>query len=248
MTGQLVSRTGLNPPFEDSPLARKAVSVLSDDDSMAPHPQGDELTPTVGDQPTPAEETTPAGGLHGAMRRVHRVSARVRAYRWRLVLPGLQLGEQVRVGRGCRLLLDRNARLALGDKCELDDGTTIAVYGRGRVEMGPGSFAGHHCTLAAHSAIEIGAGTYVAELVSIRDHDHLIGAHPSSGQTVVDPIVVGRNVWIGAKVTVLRGARIGDGAIIGANAVVHGDIPPRSVCVGVPARVVRFLDQTIELG
>lgn len=51
-------------------------------------------------------------------------------------------------------------------------------------------------------------------------------------------VVIGRDVWLGARVIVLPGATIGDGAIIGAGALVRGDIPAMSVAVGVPARVV----------
>jgi acetyltransferase-like isoleucine patch superfamily enzyme len=134
----------------------------------------------------------------------------------------------------------------LGTNCEIDDATTIAVYGDGRIGLGADSFVGHHCTLAARAGIDIGAGTYLAEFVSVRDHDHLVGAPPSSGEMTADPIVIGTDVWIAAKVTVLSGARIGDGAVIGANAVVRGELPARSVCVGVPARVIRLLDSPVD--
>jgi acetyltransferase-like isoleucine patch superfamily enzyme len=51
-------------------------------------------------------------------------------------------------------------------------------------------------------------------------------------------VTIGDDVWLGAKVIVLPGARIGDGAIIGAGAIVRGDIPAFAVAVGAPARVV----------
>ncbi len=51
-------------------------------------------------------------------------------------------------------------------------------------------------------------------------------------------VVIGRDVWLGARVIVLPGATIGDGAIIGAGALVRGDIPANAIAVGVPARVV----------
>ena len=53
------------------------------------------------------------------------------------------------------------------------------------------------------------------------------------------PIVVGRNVWIGANVTVLPGVRIGENAVVAAAAVVTKDVPENTVVVGSPARVVR---------
>lgn len=52
------------------------------------------------------------------------------------------------------------------------------------------------------------------------------------------PITIGRDVWLGARVVVLGNVSIGDGAVIGAGAVVTRDVPPFSVSAGVPARVV----------
>ena len=54
-----------------------------------------------------------------------------------------------------------------------------------------------------------------------------------------EPIIIGNDVWIGARVIVLPGVNIGDGAVIGAGAVVTGNIPPYAVAVGNPAKVVR---------
>ena len=67
---------------------------------------------------------------------------------------------------------------------------------------------------------------------------------PYKGDTVI-----GNDVWIGQNVTFLPGVHVGDGCIIGANSVVGSDIPPYSVAVGNPARVIkkRFDDEMIEL-
>ena len=51
-------------------------------------------------------------------------------------------------------------------------------------------------------------------------------------------VVIGENVWIGDKATILPGVSIGDGSVIGANAVVTKDVPPYSVVVGNPARII----------
>lgn len=51
-------------------------------------------------------------------------------------------------------------------------------------------------------------------------------------------VVIGRDVWLGTRAVVLPGARIGDGAVIGAGAVVKGEIPPMAIAVGQPARPV----------
>jgi maltose O-acetyltransferase len=55
------------------------------------------------------------------------------------------------------------------------------------------------------------------------------------------PIVIGDNVWIGARVIVLGGVTIGDDSCIGAGSLVIDDVPPRTLAAGVPARVIRDL-------
>ncbi|MFN7965638.1 MAG: acyltransferase [Acidobacteriota bacterium] len=55
----------------------------------------------------------------------------------------------------------------------------------------------------------------------------------------VDPIVIGADVWLGARVIVLKGVRIGDGAVVGAGSVVTKDLPSGCIAVGNPARVLR---------
>lgn len=61
-------------------------------------------------------------------------------------------------------------------------------------------------------------------------------------------IDIGSDVWIGCNVTILRGCKIGDGAIIGANSLVNKDVPSYAIVVGSPARIVkyRFDNKTIE--
>lgn len=55
-------------------------------------------------------------------------------------------------------------------------------------------------------------------------------------------VVIGNNVWIGSKATILGGVHIGDGAIIGANAVVTKDVPPYTIAVGNPARIISYFE------
>lgn len=179
--------------------------------------------------------------------RLHRLEGRTRARLWALLHRGVEVGARVSVGRGCRLLLEPGAHLVLADDCAVDDGSTLAVYRGGRLRLGDGCFVGHHATLAARDSVELGPGTFLAELVSVRDHDHRVGSPPSSGKLDVTPVRIGADVWLGAKVTVLRGARVGDRSVVGANAVVRGELPGDAVAVGIPARVVRTIDRAGDL-
>jgi acetyltransferase-like isoleucine patch superfamily enzyme len=176
--------------------------------------------------------------------RVRRLEGRTRARLWAVLHRGVHVGAGVSVGRGCRLILEPGGRLVLADGCTVDVGSTLAVYRNGRLALGRGCFVGHHATLAARYSVELGAGAFLAELVSVRDHDHEVGLPPSSGRVDVAPVTIGTDVWLGAKVTVLRGARVGDRTVVGANAVVRGDLPSDVVAVGIPARIVRATTPT----
>lgn len=60
------------------------------------------------------------------------------------------------------------------------------------------------------------------------------------GYGPVEPVVIGNDVWIGSRVTIMPGVKVGDGSIIGAGAVVTHDVPPWAVVGGVPARVIKY--------
>ena len=67
--------------------------------------------------------------------------------------------------------------------------------------------------------------------------------HPSSRQIKSKgEIVIGNNIWIADKVSILPGVHIGDGCIIGANSVVTHDIPPYSLAAGSPAKVIKSIE------
>jgi lipopolysaccharide O-acetyltransferase len=105
--------------------------------------------------------------------------------------------------------------------------------------------------VAAVDSLEIGNNVLIASKVYISDHDH--GRYSGKGQNtpeespglrdvVAAPVIIEDNVWVGEFVSILKGVRIGFGSIIGSNSVVTGTIPPRSIAVGAPARVIKQFD------
>lgn len=94
--------------------------------------------------------------------------------------------------------------------------------------------------------IEIGDGVLTGKWVTITDNDH---GGTSYKELLVRPqerciiskgkVTIGKNVFIGDKATILSGVTIGEGAVIGANSVVSKDVPPFSVVVGNPAKVIK---------
>ena len=101
----------------------------------------------------------------------------------------------------------------------------------------------HELVLRGESPFTPGERELIAAYVSIFDSDHTLGEHgnPVWQPQVTAPVRIGRGSWLGERVTVLRGADIGEGCIVGAHSVVKGRIPDHSLAVGAPARVVRSL-------
>ena len=87
----------------------------------------------------------------------------------------------------------------------------------------------------ALGGVTIGDDTLVASHVAITSLTHDPHAKLFSDSHQARPVVIGRNVWIGTHAVILPGVTIGDGAIIGAGAVVTRDVAPGAVVVGVPA-------------
>jgi acetyltransferase-like isoleucine patch superfamily enzyme len=112
----------------------------------------------------------------------------------------------------------------------------------GSVRIGDRVVFGRGVTVDAYLDVEIGDDCLLADSVLVTDFDHRYDdpATPIRTQGIVKSRVrIEADCWIGAKATVLRGSTIGRGSVIGALSVVKGDIPPYSVAVGNPARVVK---------
>jgi acetyltransferase-like isoleucine patch superfamily enzyme len=186
-----------------------------------------------------------ARDLHCKPSLVHRilpaVIRRVRYVHARVWWPWVSFGRGCDVRSGLYLYLAPGAKASFGPACVIDRGMSVEVFGE--LSVGSRTIFGHHCTLASRSLVTIGEDCLIAELVSIRDHDHCFDRLdiPTREQGMkIAPVSIGNNVWIGAKVTIAKGVTIGDNAIIGANAVVTHDIPANAIAMGIPARVSRL--------
>jgi acetyltransferase-like isoleucine patch superfamily enzyme len=160
---------------------------------------------------------------------------------------GITLAHDVWFGNRVLLSATDAGTIRMGRGVGLCSGSRVVARG-GRISFAPEVFLGEGCMVVSLAAIEIGAGTQIAEYVVIRDQDHDIARRPfTAGHFQSDPIVIGSDCWIGAKATILRGSRIGDGAVIGAHSVVRGEIPPDCLAVGAPARVVKIFSAATRM-
>lgn len=116
--------------------------------------------------------------------------------------------------------------------------TELKVFKGGTLEIGDSTFINYGCSIQATGQVRIGRHCLLGMYSIILDNDfHQIENHNMRPQP--RPVVLEDNVWMGNRVIVLPGVTIGHDAVIGAGAVVVKDVPPRSVAVGNPARVVK---------
>jgi acetyltransferase-like isoleucine patch superfamily enzyme len=133
-------------------------------------------------------------------------------------------------------------------------GCDTGVYHGTFFDLGPEATVeiGDYCSLvgvifSTNGQVRIDDYTFVAHEVVIADSPWAQPTWSSAAQALLatapprGEITIGKNVWIGARAVILGSVRIGDDAIIGAGTVVTTDVPPNSVCVGNPQRIVRAI-------
>lgn len=132
------------------------------------------------------------------------------------------------LGEHCTWFADLNIRLSSDDELLFwgarasSNGTSIVISGEGRSVI-----VGEDCMFAADTNVRT---SDLHSIVSVDD-----------GRWLNEPqdVLLEPHVWIGQEAMVLKGARIGAGSIVGAKALVNGDVPRFSVAAGLPARVIK---------
>lgn len=110
------------------------------------------------------------------------------------------------------------------------------------IHLGRGVFINSGCRFQDQGGIWIGNRCFIGHNVVMATLNHELAVERRS--TVVPaPIVLGDDVWIGASVTITAGVTIGEGAVVAAGAVVTRDVPARMVVGGVPAKVIRSIEE-----
>ena len=155
------------------------------------------------------------------------------------ILNALGRSECIRAGRHCRIegelfLFGHGGEIQIGDWCFIGQGTRI--WSARRIDIGDRVLISHNCNVMDSLTHPIEAGKRHEQFKQI-----VKSGHPATIDLDERPVTIEDDAWIGAGATVLRGVRIGRGSVIGAASVVTQDVPPFSVVVGNPARVVRQL-------
>lgn len=163
----------------------------------------------------------------------------------RVVFPGARLVRRPFYVRS-------DGRIELGKRFTSGPGLRIDAFGaESIVRIGSDVQVNDNVHIAAIKSVVIGDRVLIASGVFISDHGHgeyagenpsLPTTPPAERQLYATPVEIGDDSWLGEHVCVLRGVRIGKGAVVGAGSVVVKSIPDFTIAVGVPARVVKVFD------
>lgn len=152
--------------------------------------------------------------------------------------------------------------ISIGAYTGFDDGLYLMAWEQfGDKQFTPKISIGSHCHFGAYNNITccdkiiIGEGTLTGKWVTITDNNH--GSYATNDDDCryewqnkapasrrihcKGPVVIGKNVWIGDKATILSGVHIGEGAVIAANSSVTKDVPPYAIVGGQPAKIIKQL-------
>lgn len=110
------------------------------------------------------------------------------------------------------------------------------------IRIGRKVFINQCCTIYDMGGVSIGDLVMIGPNVNIITASHPL--EPSMRRAYVEakPIVIEKNVWIATAATILGGVTVGENSVVGAGAVVTKDVPPNSFVAGVPAKVIRTLE------
>jgi len=159
---------------------------------------------------------------------------------WNCIADDVKLGATVRLSRFINLY-----------GCEIGDETKIGAF----VEIQKNARVGKRCKISSH--------TFICEGVVIEDNVFIghgvtftndayprattaAGAVQTEADWMVEPTVIRKGASIGSGATILSNISVGENAIVGAGSVVTKDVPPNSIVAGNPARILRYIQQSVE--
>ncbi|QHN04319.1 acyltransferase [Granulicella sp. WH15] len=178
-----------------------------------------------------------------------------------LALRRLRLPSGIKTGKGTLIRapfsIPSGIGIEIGINTKIHVGSTIltirehaGIRYQPKIGIGNDVYIGRYIFLAAIGEIRIGDGCVLSDYVYINDAAH--GLHPSAGPIMKQaleskgPIRIGRNCFLGYRAAVLPGVTLGEGCVVGINAVVTRSFPAHSMLAGVPAKVIRTFDHSTQ--
>jgi acetyltransferase-like isoleucine patch superfamily enzyme len=156
----------------------------------------------------------------------------------------ISVADNVAINDHCTLIARSQKGISLGEDSTLMYGVYMDTESQdvGFIDIGQGVYIGTGCCLHGHQGLEIGDHSLLAQNITITPYSHLFslkdrlikdqGGHSRK-------VTIGRDCYIGMNCCILYSADVSDGSVVGSGSVVVHSIPPYSVAVGVPAKVIK---------
>jgi acetyltransferase-like isoleucine patch superfamily enzyme len=163
----------------------------------------------------------------------------IRILHLRLKYPKLKINFGSYIGNGCEIICSDDSEMTLKN-VYIAQNVVLRADNGGKMLLS-NSYIGFGAVIVSANQIIIDDFCLIAEMVVIRDQNHKFNFTDlvKDSKSETSPIKIGKNVWIGAKATILKGVSIGDNSVIGANAVVTKDVLTNVVAVGIPAKMMK---------
>ena len=167
------------------------------------------------------------------------------------------VGKCSNISKPCSLIGGGLRHISIGDYTYIQSHSVLGCWEQyGNQRFTPSLTIGNHCSIGEYNHITacnnvtIGDGLLTGRFVYIGDNSH---GSLSKEEANIPPaerklqskgeVVIGKNVWIGDKATILAGVHMGDNVIVAANSVVNKDVPSNCVVAGSPAIIKKKIDE-----
>lgn len=162
----------------------------------------------------------------------------------------------IKIGDNTKLFnnvtISSESEIEIGDKNVIGDNTDIFAYSEGYIKIGNNNLISKLTRIASANSVVLGNNILMGPHIFIADYNHSYididkaimfqGNTVPKNNNIIGGILIEDDCWIGTNVVIVGNIHIGKHAVIGANSVVTHDIPPYSVAVGSPAKVVKHYD------
>ena len=154
---------------------------------------------------------------------IRHTASLLRIVRIKSLCDGVTVPWSASIGKDVLLQATDGGKIVIAARTSISAGSQLVAQG-GTLSIGANSFIGPGCVLTCKLGIDIGDDALIAEYVTIRDQNHRFPMGTRIREAGFDcaPVSIGNDVWIAAKSSVLKGARIGSGAVVGAHSLVLG--------------------------
>lgn len=146
---------------------------------------------------------------------------------------GVKLKGKLKISGSVKVRIDADTRI----------GKTVKIFGSGEVTVGQ-NVSLNGCWIGCQQSVSIGDDCLISDCYLLDTDYHNLEPHlrhAPPGPKVKAPIVIERNVWVGANATVMKGVSIGENSVIGLGSVVRKSVPPNVVVIGNPQQIVKSL-------